>query len=315
MKIQIPGIYRDFDGEAYFADPCPEPSFSQSIGKIIIERSPLHGMWEHPRLAPPVTEDEEAEKYDKAKAIGNAAHAIMLGRGKTITVIGADSFRSKDAQTKRDEAVAAGNVPILEKHMADAEAMVKAAWAQLDHHEAKDAFRFGAGEVVLAWQEDGLWFRCMVDWLHDDMLVVDDFKTTGMSVAPHVVGMMMVNAGWDIQAAMIERGLDVLHPQTAGRRRYRFIAQENERPFALTVAQMGEAAMTMGRKKLDAAVTLWREAVETNTWRGYTNRVVVPEYPGFRESQWLDREIAGEFETRRLPQKRAPMLTDRKSVV
>lgn len=307
MNITAPGIYRDFDGQAYFDDPCPEPSLSQSIAKVLIAQSPLHAMHEHPRLVSPAAEDDEAEKYVKAQAIGNAAHALMIGRGKTISVFDFKAFRKDTEKEARDEAVAAGNTPILKKHILDAEAMVHAAHAQLDHHEAKDAFTKGAGEVVIAWQEDGLWFRSMIDWLHDDMLIVDDYKTTGMSVAPHVISMMMVNAGWDVQAAMIERGLNVLDPQRAGRRRFRFIGQENSKPYALTVAQMGEAALTMGRKKIDAAVNLWRAAIETGQWPGYTNRIIVPEYAGWQETRWLDREISGEFEVTR---ERAPMLTD-----
>jgi hypothetical protein len=111
--------------------------------------------------------------------------------------------------------------------MARAYAMEKAFRDQLKHHEEGDVFTAGKGEVVLAWQEDGFWFRCMVDWLHDDLLAADDLKTTGLSAAPHSLGMLAVNAGWEIQAAMIERGLDVLHPETAGRRKYRFVPLEN----------------------------------------------------------------------------------------
>ncbi len=82
MKIDKPGIYRDFDGPSYFADPCPEPSLSQSIGKLMVDRSAWHVRNVHPRLAIETDCDDEAEKYVKAQAIGNAAHEIMLGRGK-----------------------------------------------------------------------------------------------------------------------------------------------------------------------------------------------------------------------------------------
>jgi hypothetical protein len=307
MKITAPGIYRDFDGQAYFDDPCPAPSLNQSTIKVLIERSPLHAMWQHPQLAPPVADDEEAEKYVKAQAIGNAAHALMLGRGKRVQVFDFKAFRKDAEKEARDEAFAAGNVPILKKHMVDAEAMVHAARAQLDHHEAKDAFTDGHAEVVLAWQEDGLWFRQMVDWLSTDLRTVTDYKTTGMSVAPHVLGMRMVDAGWDIQAAMAERALNILDPKNAGRRRFLFVPQENEKPHALNVVEMGEAALTMGRKKIDAAVAIWRRCMETGQWPAYPPRIIVPEYPSYKETQWLERE-ENEFSPSIAP--RAPMLTD-----
>lgn len=291
MKIDRPGIYRGVTSADYFADPAPEPSLSQSLAKLIIERSPLHGKFEHPRLTPPSPDDDEFERYDKAKAIGNAAHKIILGRGKDLEIIQSSDFRNKAAKDARDAAYAIGREPVLEKHLVTATDMVGSALAQLERHEASDAFQNGAGEVVLVWQEDGIWFRQMVDWLHDDLLTVDDMKTTGLSVAPHTLGMMMVNAGWDVQAAMAERGLAILDPKNAGRRRFRFIAQENAAPYALTVAQMGEAALTMGRKKLQVAADIWRVCIDTGHWPGYTRQTVIPEYPSFRESQWLEREI------------------------
>lgn len=304
MKIDKPGIYRGMASADYFADPAPEPSLSQSIAKIIIDRSPLHGKFEHPRLSPPSPQDEEFERYDKAKAIGNAAHKIILGRGKDLEIIQSNDFRNKAAKDARDTAYLCGKEPVLEKHLASATDMVAAALSQLERHEASDAFTNGAGEVVLIWEEDGIWFRQMLDWLHDDLRTMDDYKSTGMSAAPHTLGMMMVNAGWDVQAAMAERGLNALDPAGAGRRRFRFFPQEQYAPYALAVAQMGEAAMTMGRKKLQVAVDIWRVCSETGHWPGYTRHTIIPEYPGFKENQWLEREIT-EFAE---PIKRGPML-------
>ena len=304
MKIDKPGIYRDMDSATYFGDPCTSPSLSQSIAKIIIDRSPCHARLEHPRLRPASTDDDETEKYVKSQAIGNAAHKIILGRGKEIDALDYPDFRTKEAKLARDLCDKAGRVPILEKHMAGAEQMVAAALSQLKHHEAQDTFTDGSGEVALIWQEGDMWFRCLVDWLSHDLRTVDDYKSGGVSVAPHVVGLRMVDQGWDIQGAMIERGLDALDPQGAGRRRFRFVAQENMPPYALTVCQLSESVMTMGRKKLQTAVHIWRECIQTGHWPAYINRVISPEYPGWQETRWLEREI-NEFSE---PVKRGPML-------
>jgi hypothetical protein len=86
MNITKPGIYRDFPTAHYFADPCPEPSLSQSVAKILVEQSPLHAFQAHPRLYVPTADEDADEKYDKARAIGNAAHALMLDRGKVLAV-------------------------------------------------------------------------------------------------------------------------------------------------------------------------------------------------------------------------------------
>jgi hypothetical protein len=302
MKITEPGIYVDVSAADYFADPCPEPSFTQSIGKVLIAQSAWHARTEHPRLTPPLpAEDEETEKYVVATAIGNAAHKLIIGRGKDIAVGDFKAWRGTDPQNFKNAALAAGRVPILTKHMARAYAMEKAFRDQLKHHEEGDVFTAGKGEVVLAWQEDGFWFRCMVDWLHDDLLAADDLKTTGLSAAPHSLGMLAVNAGWDIQGAMIERGLDVLHPETAGRRKIRFVPLENYQPFALSVMPMDEHWLTMGRKKLEFAITQWKICMARKHFPGYPHVGVTPVYPGFKEVQWLDREIAHEHSKPEMP--------------
>jgi hypothetical protein len=299
------GIHRDMDSATYFNDPAPEPSLSQSIAKVLLDHSPMHARLEHPRLCPATMDDDDAEKYVSAQAIGNAAHKILLGRGKEIDTLDYNDFRTKEAKLARDLAVKAGRVPILSKHLADATAMVAAALSQIKQHEASLTFQNGSGEVAIICEQDGVWLRSLVDWLGHDLRAVDDYKSGGVSVAPHVIGLRMVDQGWDIQAAMQERILDVLDPKGAGRRKHRFIAQENTPPYALTVCEMSESVMTMGRKKLQAAINIWRYCTEEGEWPGYTNRVIVPEYPGFRESQWLEREI-NEFSEP--PIKRGPML-------
>lgn len=295
--ISAPGIYYDFPSAAYFDDPCPEPSFTQSIAKVLLDRSALHAMHEHPRLAPADEADDESEKYDAAKAIGNAAHALIIGRGKDVAVADFDSWRTDKAKATREAAEIAGKVAILIKHHQRAADMVRCARFQIDAHEASDCFLFGRGEVVLAWQEDGLWFRTLIDWLHNDLCTVDDFKTGTLSAAPHVVPLRMVDAGWDIQAAMQERGLDRLDPTNAGRRKFRFVCQENRRPYALSIAELPESVMTMGRKKLEHAILRWRPCMSAGRWPGYPAEIIRPTYPEFKERQWLDREVAHE-ETR-----------------
>lgn len=294
MKIEKPGIYRGIDVEHYHADPCPVPSLSQSIAKVLIDRSPLHAAAAHPRLTKPAAEDEEVEKYVKAKVVGDAAHKIMIGRGKDLAVGKFADWRGKEAKAFKDEALAAGKTPILDAHLAAAHKIVFAGREQIDLHQERDCFQQGAGEVALIWQEGPIWFRCLVDWLHDDLLTADDYKTTAMSVAPHVIGMRAADAGWHIQAAMIERGLDALDPDNAGRRRFRFIAQEQDEPHALNVMLMTEHWLTMGRKQLQHAVDQWGACLASGNWPGYPPFAVTPEFPGWKESNWLQREVEHE---------------------
>jgi hypothetical protein len=285
FKIEKPGIYTDVPVSDYFEDCCPEPSLTQSIAKILLEKSPLHAWYAHPRLNPDYFPDDNT-KYD----IGNIAHSIMLGRGKTIVVVpDAEDWRTKAAQQGRAAAAAEGKLAVLGKHYAKAQRMVVAARAQLDLRGLTKLFIEGDSEVVLVWQEGDIWLRQMVDWVSPHRSAIVDLKTTDLSVAPHNLGRMMVTAGWPIQAAMADRGLKALDPLDL--RRYLFVVQETESPYCLNVVEMSEGAMTMGAKMLDMAVAIWRHCMANDRWPGYPAEIVTPEYPGWHEQQWLEREV------------------------
>jgi hypothetical protein len=297
MKIETPGIYRDFPTSDYFADPAPEPSFTQSLAKILIEQSPLHAYQAHPRLNVPTADEDDVEAYNKAKAIGNAAHALMLDRGKDMAVGEFDNWMKKEAKEFKAAAIEACQEPILRKHFNTAGLMVDAAIEQLARiHGCQNAFTKGDAEVMVANCEDGIWLRSMLDWITPDLREVWDYKTSGMSASPYATGKLMASAGWHVQAAMHERILDALDPAGAGRRRYFYVCQENEDPFALTVNEIGEAALTIGRKQIDYAVKMWAHCLTKNIWPAYPNRIIRPELPAWAENGWLAREIAEEDE-------------------
>lgn len=286
MKIDRPGIYRGILDADYREDPCPTPSLTQSLCKIINDRSPQHAWAQNVRLNPGYEPDDDP-KFD----IGNAAHRLVLGRGKDFVIVDAADWRTKSAKDARAAAAEDGRIGILSHQFEKVSTMAQATFRHLGKHEDSDAFTEGDAEVMICWEENGIWFRSLIDWLHTDMRTVDDFKSTGMSVAPHVLGLRAEAGGWDVQAAFIERGLDILDPAGAGRRLYRFIAQETDEPHALNVMHMSEHWLTMGRKKVQHAIDRWTYAIRSGIWAGYPKRSVTPEYPGFKENQWLQREI------------------------
>jgi hypothetical protein len=291
MKIEQPGLFKDMSAADYFADCCPAPSLTQSVAKILLGQSPLHAHRAHPRLGGKVAE-EEPEAYDKAKAIGNAAHAMMLGRGKQLAIADFPDWRSAEARTFKGKSYLSGLEPILQKHFDEARKMVDAAALQLSKFfpEIYDTLKDGAPEAVIACQENGIWLRSMVDMLSVDQKIVLDMKTTGKSVSPYATGRLMADAGWHVQAAFHERILDTIDPKNAGRRRHYFIAQENYEPYALTVNLIGEAAMTIGRKQVDYAIRLWSHCLTKNKWPAYPPKIITPELPAWSETGWLMRE-------------------------
>lgn len=284
MKLE-PGIYDGLSTRDYFSDPCVAPSLTQSIAKILIDRSPLHAWTAHPRLNPDYQADDDT-KYD----VGNIAHTLLIGRGKEIEVIDFDDWRTKAAKKAREIAGQLGKLAVLGKTYAKADRLVRAAREQLELRQEPLLFKTGMGEAVLIWNEKDIWFRQMVDWITHDHLTFCDFKTTDESAAPHALARKMVNDGWHIQAAMAERGLAMLHPEGVGRRRYLFVVQETQPPYALNIVELAEGPMTMGRKMLDVAARKWRHCMTANHWPGYPLQKIVPDFPDWAESQWLDRE-------------------------
>lgn len=293
MNIEQPGIYCHIDEASYFRDPCPKPSLSQSIAKILIDRSPLHAKLAHPRLAPPTDEDEETEKYVKAQAIGNAAHKLMLGRGRDVALIKFDNFMSKPAKEAKADALAAGKLVILEKHMEIAAKMVAAGREQLEQiPDCEMAFAAGDAEVMVAALVDDIWMRSLIDWLTTDQREVWDYKTTGMSASPYAASKMMASAGWHIQAATHELILSTIDPKLSGRRKFRYVCQEQEPPFALCVSEMSEGALTIGRKQLAYARAAWAQCLKLNRWPAYPLHIIMPDLPNWQATAWLEREEA-----------------------
>lgn len=282
LTVDGPGIYDGMSAEQYHADPCPEPSLSSSIAKLICLSSPIHARHAHPRLTP-TTVDDHAEHFD----IGTAAHAVLLEGEAAIEVIHANDFRTNAAKDQRDAARLAGKTPLLAKRWADVQAMVRAARAQLDAHTDGGAAMFtnGKPEQTLIWREpDGTWCRARADWLRPGN--IDDFKT-GHTANPEQWTRSMFALGFDLQAAWYLRGLKVLTGEDVT---FRFAVIETTPPYALSVIALGPDVMTIAEKKVIYALEQWATCRRTGKWPGYPTRTCWATLPPWEEAKWIERE-------------------------
>jgi len=289
------GIY-DLPASLYHADPCPEPSLSSSIAKLICLSSPAHARQAHPRLNPAAVPDE-AEHFD----IGTAAHAVLLEGEAAVAIVDAKDWRTNAAKDARDAARAAGRVPLLARVWDDVKAMVAAARGQLDQHTDGGAKMFTVGnpadpgvpERTLIWEDDGVWCRARLDWLRPqkDRLfpwAIDDYKTTSASANPDAWTRTMFSSGFDVQAAWYLRGLRQLSGSDAV---FRFAVQETYPPFALSVIALGPDALVIAEKKCLYALEAWRECQQAGTWPTYAHRTCYASMPPWHEEWWLEREL------------------------
>lgn len=289
--ITEPGIY-SIPEQDYHADPCPVPSFSCSIGKILLRQSPLHAWLAHPKL----NTKKEPEAWHSAMAFGSACHKLMTGAGAPLHVVYAADWRSKDARQERDEALDNGATPILEDDLIRARELVAAGKAQLQQTPGcESAFVAGEPEQTIVAREGDTWLRCMVDWIEPRLqsghIVIDDYKTTGKSAAPHAISRHLFDLDYHMQAAFYERLLHHVHGDAAGKVIFRFIVQETDPPYELTVVELDKAGQEIGHKKIAAALSLWRRCMQAGQWPGYPRRIIEAEMPGWCEAQWLDREV------------------------
>ncbi len=291
MTLRLkPGIHLDIPTADYFLDPAESPSLTQSIASVLLDRSPRHAALRHPRLNP-AWEPYEDTKFN----IGNAAHKLLIGRGKELVIVEADDWRTKAAKEARDSAIDAGKVAILAHQHRTAEAMAAAFLEQTDFGEVRAAFDpsvGGHGEVVIIAEYEGVTLRSMVDWMRDTTHL-DDLKTTGISASPDRLPYAMADGEWDLQAAIQERILDVLDPSTAGRRHHYFYLQENDDPYEVTVCELPESVMTIGRAKLDRAIGIWQMCMQAGRWPGYPRRVHSPVYPPYLEARVVESLMGG----------------------
>lgn len=295
LRIDKPGIY-EMSSDDYHSDPCPQPSLSSSICKLLINATPQHAWDEHPRLNPN-HEHEEAEKFD----LGNAAHSLMLSDPKAFAIIDATDWRTKEAKEKRDKARADGKIPMLAHQWERVQHMVDVGRLQLlNHDDAKDAFANGKPEQTLIWQEGEVWCRARLDWLPNEGHVFDDYKSSE-TADPDAWRRIVESVGHDIQAAFYRRGIKALG--LAKNPVFRFIVQENSSPFALSAIQLAPAFLELGDRRVASALETWRWCTKNGAWPGYVRKTVTIEPSQFHESRLMEREVRDEDFRREHPDK------------
>lgn len=296
------GIH-DISADEYHRDPCEQPSLSSSIARVLLNQTPRHAYFGHPRLNPGF-EPEHDPKFD----IGTAAHALMLGDVQNFAIFPGDTWnahKSKAAMAAKRDAREAGKIPLLEDQFRRVQTMVEIGRVQLAERR-DDAFTDGKPEQTVVWQEGGLWFRIRLDWLHDSVLRerfgparnwnFDDYKTT-TTADPSAWARIAVSIGHDIQAAFYRRGIRALG--LAKDPVMRFVVQETEPPYALCVMRMSDAMLELADRQVERAIAIWRKCLATNDWPGYPPYTVEIEAPGWHEERVLSREIAQDGQERR----------------
>lgn len=290
MSISAPlaiGLHLDIPAERYHGDPCAIPSLSSSIAETIVFRTPRHAQHGHPRLNP----DFQPDEGNAAMALGSVAHELILGRGGGIEIVDAEDWRTKAAKEARQAATDAGRTAVLVGTMTDAERIRDAAVAELRARpDCADFFDEGArSEVVGIWHDiGGALCRMMIDRLTPSGTIYD-LKVSGRGLDDRALANSMED-GYGLRAAFYLRGAAALHPEMAGRLRYRWIFVESKPPHAVRVVTADARTLALGDRTAALGIEKWRRCLATGDWPSYPRQVEVIGVNDWAEKRVLERE-------------------------
>lgn len=262
----------------YFADPCERPSLSQSIAKLLLDKSPRHAHYAHPRLGK--GERVERKTFDRGKLV----HKLVLGKGAEIAVVEADDWRKKAAQEARDEAYAAGKIPALVGDYEYALTVAPEVHRQIAE-QGKFTLANGDAEVAITWREPvaghaTVHCRGMIDNLDvgPGWAVINDLKVSE-SAHPRSCTSHVLAYGYDIQQAAYTRAIEDIFPNFAGTVGFNFIFVEIGPPVCVTIARLDGAMRERGVRRWARAVETWAECLAFDRWPGYAERPITLEAP------------------------------------
>lgn len=299
------GIHNLTD-EVYHQDPCTNPSLSSGTIKRLVNESPRHAWFNHPRLNP-AYQSEESSKFD----LGTAAHALILQGINRMEVIDAEALRieeyrsknkkipedgfeqnwqSKVARLARDDARSRGMVPLLKNQSEDVLMMVGAFHAAIANCPDLSGITLadGKAEQAMIWQDGNTWCRSKPDWRSNDGSLIIDYKTTSGSASPAAAERQIMNQmDGDIQAAFYVRGNKAICGVDA---QFIFAVQESSAPYAVSFIGVSPVYMALGDDKCRVGISLFSECLARNEWPGYERRINWSEPKAWQLGAWAEKQ-------------------------
>jgi len=253
------GIHYGIRESEYFA----HPALSSTELRWLLD-SPSRFRWnkDHPR-----------EGSTAAFDLGSATHTLVLGTGWDVEELDFPDYRSKDARTARDDAYAAGKIPMLVKDLQTAYDMRDAV---LNHPIAGALFAGGNPEVTCIATDPitGVQTRCRFDYLRPGVAV--DLKTTSKSASADGFAKSVTDYGYHIQRGHYTR----THRNLTGESLpFVFVVVETEPPHRVGVHMLDRDFTEMGDREVQAALGTYAQCVETDTWPGLPEQITLVRPP------------------------------------
>jgi hypothetical protein len=251
--------------------------FSSTLARALIARTPAHAK----ALA-----DGYGRESD-AMSMGTAVHQLLL-RDDRVDVIPFDEWRTNEAKALVKASREAGRVPMKPKQWEQAQDIAERVREQIVALNLDPVpFTEGTAEHVIRWHENGVECRAMLDWLRDDLSLIDDLKTTN-DASPRGFRRKVWSLRYDIQAAFYRRAVLAYYDTQP---RFRWVAVETEYPYLVTVHEPDRQALANADERVVQAIETWQHCLETDTWPGYDDLVnEVGPVPWERDA-WADLDV------------------------
>lgn len=285
--LELAGVVDGMPEDEYHAHDALSASGAK---KLIAPSCPAIYRWEKDNGQPP----------KRAFDVGHAAHAQVLGVGgevvvvqktaKDKTVCDAEDYTTVSARQHRDEIRAAGKIPLLASEKAAVDGM---AAALRQHPKASALFDpdHGKPEQSLFWRDwvTGVQRRARLDWLPESdggRLVIADYKTC-VSAEPSAVRKTIANYAYHQQDAWYRDGVHTLG--LADDIGFRFVFQEKTAPYLVTVVELDNEAVRVGRARNDEALRVFAKCTATGVWPSYSDDVQVVSLPPWANprEEWI----------------------------
>ena len=284
MTLDV-GIYPQMPMEEYLA----LDALSSSLCHTLLTRSPAHARYEqlHHTVA------------NAAMDLGTVVHRVLLeGHENGIALVEADNWRTKAAQTARDEARGAGKVPLLAMAMDEVRAMVEVAYRFIQTTELDGMFDRGKPEQTLLWREQDVPCKVRPDWLADDFRILVHYKTTQGSANPDSFISRMVDMGYDVAAAFYARGVQQVCGVVPSQLLTVFLVQEAEPPYACSLLGLAPSLMEIAVVKVERALHVWATCLAEQRWPAYPVQICYAEARPWQITQMAEKALQwGDYES------------------
>jgi hypothetical protein len=283
-------VVRGMPADQYLATKA----LSASGAWLLSESCPAH-FWH----ASPWNPDREADN-ERHFDIGKALHLAVLqpdDLARAIVIIDADNYRTKAAQTLRDEAYEAGKTPLLAQELDVVIAMDRAI-----HADPYAAELLGDGdpadnEVSFFWEDQhGTPCKARADRISRKHRAILDLKTAACA-APRAWQAAAFRDGHPLRAPFYLDGWEMASGECL--RRYAFIVVEKEPPHVVQIYDLDERAMEWGRLMMRRALHLFVQHSVSGWNVGYSTGPLTIGLPSWAEYALADREASGDFRSDR----------------